>query len=66
MRGLERYGFDYEAGRLRQSIVTLIRESGFYEYFDPLDGRGHSSDFFSWTAALLLDVALEETSTNVR
>jgi mannosylglycerate hydrolase len=60
MRGLERYGFDEQATRLRQSIVELVEEGGFYEYFDPTNGKGHGSVFFSWTAALLLDVLMDD------
>jgi hypothetical protein len=61
LRGFERYGFTEQAGYLRETIVRLVRERGFYEYFNPLTGRGHGSDFFSWTAALLLDILLEDT-----
>jgi hypothetical protein len=61
MHGLKRYGFDEHAERLRQTIVSLCQEGGFCEYFDPLTGIGHGSDFFSWTAALFLDILLEET-----
>jgi hypothetical protein len=39
-----------------------VREGGFYEYFHPTTGNGHSSDFFSWTAALVLDILLQETA----
>ncbi len=55
MHGLERYGYKGEAARLRGTIVDLVRNSGFHEYFDPFDGTGHGSDSFSWTAALFLD-----------
>jgi hypothetical protein len=58
MRGLERYGFDEHAGHLRQTIIDLVEGEGFYEYFDPASGGGHGSNFFSWTAALFLDVSL--------
>ena len=60
MRGFERYGFDEQATRLRQSIVELVEEGGFYEYFDPTNGKGRGSVFFSWTAALLLDVLMDD------
>jgi hypothetical protein len=60
MRGLERYGFDKQASYLRQSIINLVENEGFHEYFDPMSGRGHGSGFFSWTAALFLDVALDD------
>ncbi len=58
MRGLERYGFDEQASYLRQTIIGLIENEGFHEYFDPISGKGHGSGFFSWTAALFLDVSL--------
>lgn len=43
MRGLERYGFDEQAGYLRQTIVDLVKNEGFHEYFDPMSGKGHST-----------------------
>jgi hypothetical protein len=60
MRGLERYGFEEQAERLQKTIVSLCRNEGFYEYFDPLTGMGRGSDLFSWSAALFLDVTLRE------
>ena len=63
MRGLERYEFREQAQRLRRTMVGLVQKTGFYEYFDPLSGRGHGSGYFSWTAALLLDVLLDEANT---
>ncbi len=60
MRGLEGYGFDEQAMRLRQTIIDLVEEGGFYEYFDPTSGKGRGSVFFSWTAALLLDVLMDD------
>jgi mannosylglycerate hydrolase len=60
MRGLERYGYERQAKRLQNTIVSLCRDEGFYEYFDPVTGAGHGSDLFSWTAALFLDVTLHE------
>ena len=60
MQGLERYGYKEQADRLRNAIITLCEEQGFYEYFDPTTGIGHGSDLFSWSAALFLDVVLED------
>ena len=48
------------ADRVKNSIIELPRRYGFYEYFDPDTGQGHGSDHFSWTAALLIDLLLEE------
>lgn len=61
LRGLERYGFEDQAGHLRQATIEMVREGGFYEYFHPTRGIGHGSDLFSWTAALILDILLDET-----
>jgi glycogen debranching enzyme len=62
LRGFQRYGFDEQAKRLHDTIVGLCQDEGFYEYFDPLNGVGHGSDLFSWSAALLLDVLLSKRS----
>ncbi len=59
-RGLCRYGFQAYAEHVKQAIIKLPSEYGFYEYFDPDTGQGHGSESFSWTAALLLDLLLEE------
>jgi glycogen debranching enzyme len=59
MRGLERYGYEEQAERLGETIISLCRDQGFYEYYDPTTGFGHGSDLFSWTAALFLDVMFE-------
>ncbi len=60
MHGLANYGYSEQAERLRQTIVNLCQEQGFYEYYDPITGAGQGSDLFSWTAALLLDVLMDE------
>jgi glycogen debranching enzyme len=54
-QGLRRHGQAALAGELRDSIVGLVRRSGFREYFDPFGGQGRGSHNFSWTAALLID-----------
>jgi transaldolase/glucose-6-phosphate isomerase len=58
--GLRNYGFHEYAEYVKQAIILLPRESGFYEYYDPDTGQGYGSESFSWTAALLLDLLLEE------
>jgi hypothetical protein len=55
-KGLQRYGLDEEAERLRLSIIELIDEHGFYEYYHPSSGDGLGTDNFSWTASLLIDL----------
>ena len=59
MRGLDSYGFATQAVELRETIVELVADQGFFEYFEPDTGKAHGSHMFSWSAALFLDVALE-------
>ncbi len=54
--GLKRYGFDDHAEALRESTIDMVKQSGFYEYFSPLDGSPSGAENFSWTAALIIDL----------
>lgn len=54
--GLERYGFKDYAGALRESTLEMVKKSGFYEYFDPVDASPAGVGNFSWTAALTIDL----------
>jgi glycogen debranching enzyme len=47
------------ADGLAEGMINAVAESGFREYFDPFTLRGHGCGDFSWSAALLLDVAAE-------
>lgn len=59
MHGLADYGYEDHAKRVRETIVELCRKEGFREYFDPFDGSGLGSNFFSWSAALLINVLMD-------
>jgi len=61
--GLRRYGFEAYAARVKEAMILLPQRYGFYEYFDPDSGRGHGSDRFSWSAALLIDLLSEENES---
>ena len=61
-KGLRRYGYDFYADQVKQAIIELPRLGGFFEHFNLDNGQGHGAENFSWTAALLLDVLLEEQS----
>jgi glycogen debranching enzyme len=54
-QGLRLYGYEDKAESVRTDIIELVKRYGFYEYFDPIKGRGYGSKDFSWTAALFLD-----------
>jgi len=58
--GLKNYGFHEDARNLKKSIIDLVEEHGFYEYYNPLSGNGLGADNFSWTAALFIDLVSEE------
>jgi hypothetical protein len=50
--GLEEAGHAAWAKRVRDDTLALIRDTGFYEAFSPIDGTGSGGDDFSWTAAI--------------
>jgi hypothetical protein len=52
-------GRDYWLGT---SSGLLATDEEHYEYFHPTTGDGHDSDFFSWTAVLVLDILLQATA----
>jgi hypothetical protein len=56
IQGLEKHEFTELAIDLSYETISLISESGNYEYFDPLTGEGCGSENFSWTAALIIDI----------
>ncbi len=66
--GFRRYGFVDLAEQIRTDTLELIRQCGFYEYFDPrrdLDAsvfRGYGGNNFSWSAALYLDLTKRQTT----
>jgi len=52
--GLSDKGHDELSDRIKQDTLSLIAQSGFHEYFDPLTGDGLGGGQFSWTAAIQL------------
>jgi len=50
--GLTEAGHDNWGGKVRADTLDLIRTTGFYEAFNPIDGSGSGGDDFSWTAAI--------------
>jgi len=55
-RGLLQHGQHELAGHVTDSMLALVKRSGFREYFNPFTGEGHGSDGFAWSAALVIDV----------
>ncbi len=59
--GLTENGRSELAERLRSETADLIRKHGFYEYFDPVDATPCGGADFTWTAAIWLTWAGNET-----
>jgi glycogen debranching enzyme len=60
--GLHRAGFEAASERIVEESLALIRESGFAEYYDPLDGRACGGGRFTWTAAMVIEfLAMQRT-----
>jgi glycogen debranching enzyme len=55
-RGLLQHGQHQLANHVADSMLALVRRSGFREYFDPFSGEGRGSDRFAWSAALIIDL----------
>lgn len=60
--GLKNYGFDTTADIVKNDLLTLIKQMGFYEYFESQKSianaltKGYGGNSFSWTAACALDL----------
>ncbi|MEW1923872.1 hypothetical protein [Streptomyces sp. NPDC088360] len=59
-RGLRLHGERARADGLRRSLLDVAGESGFAEYVDPCTGRGCGARGFGWSAALALDLLLDD------
>lgn len=65
VEGLTRSGFPEEARRLRRvTLEKLMQHADFYEYYNPLNGKPgkKAAPIFGWSAALFIDLALQETA----
>lgn len=48
-KGLKEYGIREVAETLKDRSLELVKKSGFFEYFNPIDGRGLGASNFSWS-----------------
>lgn len=58
--GLQRNGQHKEAAWLRDHTIAMIAKGGMNEYYSPLTVQKAGADTFSWTAALLLDMFVQQ------
>lgn len=60
--GLQNYGYNDIAKRVKKDSIELLEKCGFYEYFDPRkafhqkENGGYGGFKFSWSAALIIDM----------
>lgn len=52
-RGLRLHGYEDVADELTAKTVDMIRNNGFWEYYNPLTGEGQGAGDFSWTCIVL-------------
>ncbi len=58
--GLRQKGLDRTADKIVQDSISLIEQSGFAEYYDPISGAPCGGTSFTWTAAMVIEfLALE-------
>ena len=62
IQALRSRGLSAEAATVAAQVRRLAVSEGFPEYVDPLTGSAHGTRSFSWTAALSLDLELNEKS----
>jgi glycogen debranching enzyme len=56
IQGLLRYGYTKDAEAIYHSSIQLLKQSGLREYYDPLTGKGHGAQGFTW-GGLIFDMA---------
>ncbi|MEV7191243.1 hypothetical protein AB0N81_05465 [Streptomyces sp. NPDC093510] len=59
-KGLRLHGEQARADGLRDALLDAAVTSGFAEYVDPYTARGSGARGFGWTAALALDLLLDD------
>ena len=62
-QGVRDYGEEELADWIENSPIALADRKGFYEYYDPNTGKGLGAKDFSWTAALIIDLASRRLSS---
>ena len=58
--GLNRHGHNELAKELKEKTIEMVKKSGVFEYYSPLDGKPLGASDFSWTAALVIDLLTED------
>lgn len=59
IRGLQAYGFFDIAGKLVEKTRRLVESEGYWEYYDPFNGKGLGASYFSWSTLADIMTPLE-------
>ena len=51
--GMRRLGYNAEANRIVESLLTVVERHGFREYYNPLNGEGLAARRFGWSTLLV-------------
>ncbi|HLC87613.1 MAG TPA: trehalase family glycosidase [Patescibacteria group bacterium] len=54
-KGLQKYGYETLAEKIKQSSLDLLEKSGFREQYNPLTGEGYGAKKFTW-GGLVIDM----------
>lgn len=52
-RGLRQHGYGEMADTLTLQTAAMIARAGFWEFYDPLSGRGLGAEHFSWSTLVV-------------
>eukprot|EP01012_Entosiphon_sulcatum_P010941 TRINITY_DN16545_c0_g1_i1.p1 TRINITY_DN16545_c0_g1~~TRINITY_DN16545_c0_g1_i1.p1 ORF type:complete len:655 (+),score=97.58 TRINITY_DN16545_c0_g1_i1:22-1965(+) len=64
LRGLQRYGFGLDAGKLQLQLLTALGNNSsepLHEYYDPLSTQACGASHFGWSSAHVLLLLLDNT-----
>jgi Mannosylglycerate hydrolase MGH1-like glycoside hydrolase domain len=63
--GMRRLGYEEEAGRLAQGLISAVEREGLREYYDPRTGKGLGAKSFAWSA-LIAELAEPDNATRLK
>ena len=57
VKGLRKHGYNNEAKIIIEKSIDLVRQNGYREFFNPINGDGQGQKNFSWST-ILIDMIL--------
>lgn len=53
VRGLRLHGYDEVADAITAATATMVKQSGYWEYYHPYTGKGQGAQDFGWSTLLV-------------